>query len=316
MDCLKMNFSSDKKLPTVSHYASTQRSTGLGSGTWITYTDGSAIQHLHYLPFGEEQIDQRLTNFNSRYTFSAKEKDIETGYSYFGARYYTSDLSIWLSVDPMCDKYPNLTPYSYCRNNPIMLIDPNGEDDYWIDEGGKINLYKNTNAKRDRIFMGKIEHNENGEITNKYVSLDKEKAKDKTFTKSTGSVTVKGESFDYEKYDFANPSHAEKVYNFITKENHAKVEWGLNIINTENGIKSFLTTGGNPIVEPGSNAIFNWFIDNKGSAFMDWEKSNHNHPSGNIKPSSNDIDMANKVRTYSPSAKFTLDPNGKKPVKY
>ena len=46
----------------------------------------------------EEQIDQRLTSFNSRYTFSAKEKDIETGYSYFGARYYTSDLSIWLSV--------------------------------------------------------------------------------------------------------------------------------------------------------------------------------------------------------------------------
>ncbi len=103
----------------------------LGSGTWITYTDGSAIQHLHYLPFGEEQIDQRLTGFNSRYTFSAKEKDVETGYSYFGARYYTSDLSIWLSVDPMSDKYPSLTPYNYCANNPVILVDPDGED-VWI----------------------------------------------------------------------------------------------------------------------------------------------------------------------------------------
>jgi RHS repeat-associated protein len=105
-----MNFYSDNRLPRLS-------------------TDlDSAIQHLHYLPFGEEQIDQRLTNFNSRYTFSAKEKDIETGYSYFGARYYTSDLSIWLSVDPLSDKYPNMSPYNYCANNPVILVDPNGED--------------------------------------------------------------------------------------------------------------------------------------------------------------------------------------------
>ena len=60
------------------------------------------------------------------YTFSAKEKDSETSLSYFGARYYTSDLSIWLSVDPMSAKYPSLSPYIYCANNPIKLVDPNG----------------------------------------------------------------------------------------------------------------------------------------------------------------------------------------------
>ncbi len=42
------------------------------------------------------------------------------------ARYYHSNLSIWLSVDPMSDKYPSLSSYTYCRNNPIRLIDPNG----------------------------------------------------------------------------------------------------------------------------------------------------------------------------------------------
>ena len=62
------------------------------------------------------------------YTFSAKEKDSETLLSYFGARYYTSDLAIWLSVDPMSDKYPSLSPYTYCANNPIKLVDPNGEE--------------------------------------------------------------------------------------------------------------------------------------------------------------------------------------------
>ncbi len=67
------------------------------------------------------------TLFSASFTFSAKEKDSETGFSYFGSRYYSSDLSIWLSVDPMSDKYPNLSPYTYCANNPIKLVDPNGE---------------------------------------------------------------------------------------------------------------------------------------------------------------------------------------------
>ena len=71
------------------------------------------------------------------YTFSAKEKDSETGLSYFGSRYYSSDLSIWLSVDPMSDKYPSFSPYVYCANNPVKLVDPNGEK-IWIhdEEGG------------------------------------------------------------------------------------------------------------------------------------------------------------------------------------
>ena len=49
-----------------------------------------------------------LLTANSTYTFSAKEKDSETGLSYFGSRYYSSDLSVWLSVDPMSDKYSSL----------------------------------------------------------------------------------------------------------------------------------------------------------------------------------------------------------------
>ena len=67
-------------------------------------------------------------SFSASYTFSAKERDTETGLSYFGARYYSLDLSIWLSVDPMSDKYPSLSPYVYCANNPVKLVDPNGEE--------------------------------------------------------------------------------------------------------------------------------------------------------------------------------------------
>ena len=60
-------------------------------------------------------------------SFTGKERDSETGFSYFGARYYDSDiLTGWLSVDPMADKYPSLSPYAYCANNPVKLVDPDG----------------------------------------------------------------------------------------------------------------------------------------------------------------------------------------------
>ena len=103
----------------------------LGSSSWITFSDGEAVQHLHYLPWGEDFVDQRSTSWSARHSFSAKERDAETGLSYFGARYYSSDLSIWLSVDPMSGKYPSLSPYVYCANNPVRLVDPNGEE-VWI----------------------------------------------------------------------------------------------------------------------------------------------------------------------------------------
>jgi len=35
---------------------------------------------------------------------------------------------LWLSVDPMADKYPSLSPYNYCAWNPLKLVDPDGRD--------------------------------------------------------------------------------------------------------------------------------------------------------------------------------------------
>jgi len=79
------------------------------------------------LPFGELFVEQRSTaNYYTPYKFSGKEKDEETSYSYFGARYYMSDVSIWLSVDPLAENYPKMSPYMYCAGNPIMLVDPDG----------------------------------------------------------------------------------------------------------------------------------------------------------------------------------------------
>ena len=111
-------------------YAETKqsvRSDHLGSASWITDKGGLAVQHLQYLPYGERYVDQRISGYSERFTFTGKERDCETGLSYFGARYYDGDLSgLFLSVDPMADKYPSISPYAYCAWNPVKLVDPDG----------------------------------------------------------------------------------------------------------------------------------------------------------------------------------------------
>ena len=92
----------------------------------------------------------RKTLFSASFTFSAKEKDQETGFSYFGSRYYSSDLSIWLSVDPQASKYPHQSNYVYCSNNPIKVVDPNGEDEWEVNEVGNIRCIHND--KPDRLY--------------------------------------------------------------------------------------------------------------------------------------------------------------------
>ena len=93
---------------------------------------------------------------NWTFTFSAKEKDSETGLSYFGSRYYSSDLSIWLSVDPMSDKYASLSPYTYCANNPVKLTDPDGRWIPGLDEDNNIVVTREEGDDLDsfRQFMG------------------------------------------------------------------------------------------------------------------------------------------------------------------
>lgn len=70
--------------------------------------------------------NQHAASYDERYKFTGKERDVETGYDYFGARFYWASIGHWLSVDPLADKYPNISPYAYCAWNPITRIDPDG----------------------------------------------------------------------------------------------------------------------------------------------------------------------------------------------
>ena len=94
----------------------------LGSGSAVTDGRGEAVHVLGYMPYGETLLDLSHTHYETPYQFTGYEKDQETGLHYAEARYYDSRLSIFNSTDPMWYKYPHLSPYTYCHNNPLMRI--------------------------------------------------------------------------------------------------------------------------------------------------------------------------------------------------
>ncbi|MFZ4400468.1 MAG: RHS repeat domain-containing protein [Bacteroidales bacterium] len=84
------------------------------------------------------KIKYYTSNFYSdecRFGFNGKEKDDEikgTGNSLdFGARIYDPRIGRWLSLDPLMKKYPDVSPFSFCANNPIFWMDKGGRE-IWI----------------------------------------------------------------------------------------------------------------------------------------------------------------------------------------
>ena len=112
----------------------------LGSSSFITNLDGEVVQHIEYVPFGEVFIEERNSVWNTPYLFNAKEFDEETGMYYYGARYYDPRLSLWMSTDPMQEKYSHINTYCYAFNNPLNFVDLHGMEGvkYESDNGDKI----------------------------------------------------------------------------------------------------------------------------------------------------------------------------------
>ena len=74
-------------------------------------------------------------------------------------RHYHPTLSIWLSVDPMSDKYPGVSPYTYCANNPVRLVDPDGREVYIFGDQAReafASLQNNTSLELSINAEGKV----------------------------------------------------------------------------------------------------------------------------------------------------------------
>ena len=80
------------------------------------------------MPYGELLVDEHSLSEELPYKFNGKQFDEETGMYYYGARYYEPRLSLWMSTDPLQEKYINISSYCYTFDNPIRFFDRNGEE--------------------------------------------------------------------------------------------------------------------------------------------------------------------------------------------
>ncbi len=95
----------------------------IGSSVVRLTTSGTVVDEEEYYPFG----DSSLRTFTyKRYRYVRKERDAESGLYYYGARYYAAWTCRFISVDPLAQKYANLSPYNYADNNPINDFDIDG----------------------------------------------------------------------------------------------------------------------------------------------------------------------------------------------
>ena len=101
----------------------------LGSIRALCDHTGELIALRDYYAFGMEWERPNAPATTDRYYYNGKEKQEigNTGLLDYGARFYNPDIGRWTTLDPIAEKYSNLSPYTYCANNPIKFIDPDGE---------------------------------------------------------------------------------------------------------------------------------------------------------------------------------------------
>jgi RHS repeat-associated protein len=122
---------SDPSNPINSNLIRYQYGNYLGSAVLETDHAGNIISYEEYHPYGTSAYRVSKSNVDyslKRYRFSGKERDDETGFYYFGARYYAAWLGRWTSADP-AGFASGFNQYRYCSNDPIMFADPTGTKD-------------------------------------------------------------------------------------------------------------------------------------------------------------------------------------------
>ena len=102
----------------------------LGNIREVVSESDSIEQVTNNYPFGTPILDLSNNPEFQPFKYNGKELDMMHGlnaYDY-GARQYYSPLPVWDRVDPLAEKYYNVSPYVYCMNNPINAVDPDGRD--------------------------------------------------------------------------------------------------------------------------------------------------------------------------------------------
>ena len=89
--------------------------------------EGNVYERNNYYPFGLRWgVGSDLGS--NRYRFNGKEEQSVFGVPYidYGARQYDPLVARWSAPDPLSEKYYGISPYAFCANDPVNLVDLDG----------------------------------------------------------------------------------------------------------------------------------------------------------------------------------------------
>jgi len=135
----------------------------LGSACVELDENAGLISHEEYGPYGSSSYQAGRTSAEvslKRYRYCGKERDMESGLYYHGARYYAPWIARWISPDPgLIVDGTNL--YQYARQNPVRYVDPAGTESLPpvepIREGMIIGDYPGLSARWKAAVQGVLE---------------------------------------------------------------------------------------------------------------------------------------------------------------
>ena len=109
-------------------------------------TAGAVDSYEDFYPYGQLMDGRSQTgSADPRYKYTGKERDAETSYDYFGARYYDGRIGRFLSVDPLAARFPSWSAYHYSYGNPLRFKDPTGKAGEETDDEKKREANKGLN---------------------------------------------------------------------------------------------------------------------------------------------------------------------------
>ena len=106
----------------------------LGSTSALTDVSGNVIQQFVYDSFGNNSGSTR-----SRYGYTGRERDPDTGMLYYRARFYDPQVGRFIETDPVGFNGRDVNLYGYVWNSPVNYRDPLGLDGWgndaadWLD---------------------------------------------------------------------------------------------------------------------------------------------------------------------------------------
>jgi RHS repeat-associated protein len=137
----------------------------LGSITDLLDNSGTVVNHLKYDSYGN-LISQSNPAATTRYRYTGREVDQETGLYYYRSRYFDSAVGRFLSQDPRSFGGSDVNLYRYVSNDPLNATDPSGEIFQYV-----VNDPNTTLAQQSANEVGNLQATINSEIKKKNAEL-------------------------------------------------------------------------------------------------------------------------------------------------